>query len=114
MFGVRVIDRDDGEAKDAFFRHGAQPDDAGGGLFGAADNLGQGVLTLSVEDGDQVGAVIHRDVRPVIDGSEDMTVVGVVVLALDGEDGNVVITNQARGHVILGGKRVGGAQHHVG
>ena len=113
VFGVRVIDSHDGETEDAFLRHGAQTDDAGGGLLGAADNAGEGVLPLGMEDGDQVGAVIHRDVRLVIDGSQNMAVIGVIVLALDGEDGDVVIAYQAGGDVILGRKRVGSAQHHV-
>ena len=72
------------------------------------------VGALGVEDGDQVGAVVHGDVRLVIDGGEDVVVVGVVVLALDGEDGNVVVADQAGGDVILRGERVGGAEHDVG
>ncbi len=43
----------------------------------------------------QVGAVVHRDLRLVIDRRQDVAVIRVVVLALDGEDGNVVIAHQA-------------------
>ena len=72
------------------------------------------VGALGVQHGDQVGAVVHGDVGLVVDGGEDVVVVGVVVLALDGEDGNVVVADQAGGDVVLRGERVGGAEHHVG
>ena len=114
VLGVGIVDRDDGITQHAFLRHGAQADDAGGGLFGAADHAVQRVVALGVQDGDQVGAVIHGDMRLVVDGREDVAVVGVVVLALDGEDGNVVIAHQAGGDVILRGERIGGAEHDVG
>ena len=41
-------------------------------------------------------------------------IVGVVILALDGEGRNAVVTIQGRGHFILGGERVGSAQHCIG
>ena len=72
------------------------------------------VLTLGVQHGHKVGTIIHRDLRLVIDGRENVTVIGVVVLALDGKDGNVVIAHQAGGDVVLRGERIGGAQHHIG
>ena len=52
--------------------------------------------------------------RLVIKGGHDVRVVGVVVLALDGEDRDVVVAHQARGHVVLRGKRIRGAKRHVG
>ena len=61
------------------------------------------VLPLGVQDGHQVSAVIHGDVRPVIDGRENMAVVRVVVLALDGEDRNIVVAHQAGGNIVLRG-----------
>ena len=45
---------------------------------------------------------------------DDVLVVGVVVLALNGEDGNVVVAHQAGRDVILGGQRIRGAEHYVG
>src|ERR1051326_953333 len=91
VFGVGVVDGNDGELKHAFFGHGAQADDAGGGLFGAADDAFEHVGALSVKDGHEVSAVVHRDVGLVIDGGEDVVVVGVVVLALDGDRKSVVL-----------------------
>ena len=114
VLGVGVVDGDDGELQHAFLRHRAQADDAGGGLFGAADHAFEGVGALGVQDGDQVGAIVHRDVRLVIDGGEDVVVVGVVVLTLDGEDGNVVVADQAGGDVILRRQRIRGAEHDFG
>jgi len=65
-------------------------------------------------DADQVSAVIHGDVRLVIERGHDVRVVGVVVLALDRENGNVVVANQASGHIVLRGKRVGSAERDIG
>src|SRR5271165_3380896 len=56
MLGVGVVDGDDGELQDAFLGHGAQADHAGGGLFGAADHIGQTVGALGMQKRNQVGA----------------------------------------------------------
>ena len=44
MLGERVVDRDDGVAQHLLLGHGAQTNDAGGGFFGAADDVGQKLL----------------------------------------------------------------------
>ena len=75
---------------------------------------GERVVALGVQNGDQVGAVVHGDVRLVIERRHDVRVIGVVVLALDGEDGDAVVAHQAGRHVVLRGKRVGGAEHDIG
>jgi len=67
-----------------------------------------------LEDRDQVSAVVHGDVRAVLGGGNDVVVVGVVVLAFDGEDGDALVANQAGGDIVLGGKWVGGAEDHIG
>ena len=114
VLGVGVVDRDDGETQHAFLGHGAQANHAGRGFFGAADHAFERVLALGVQQGHQVGAVVHGDLGLVVDGGQDVAVVGVVVLALDGEDRNIVIAHQAGGHVILRGQRIRGAQHNIG
>ena len=43
-----------------------------------------------------------------------VAVVGVPVLALDGEGGDAVFDDQSGGHVVLSGQRVGGAQSDLG
>ncbi len=114
VLGVGVIHRDDGKAQHTFFGHGAQADHAGRGFFRPADHAFERVLAFGMQQGDQVGAVVHGDVGLVVDGGKNVAVVGIVVLALDGEDRNVVIAHQAGGHVILRGQRVRSAQHHIG
>ena len=51
--------------------------------------------------------------RLVIERGKNVLVIGFIVLALDGVDGNAVIANQRCRHVILRGERVGGAKNHV-
>ena len=67
VLGVGVVDRDDGKLQHAFFRHGTQANDAGGGLFGSADHVVERVGALGVQNRDQVGAIVHGDVRLVVD-----------------------------------------------
>src|SRR5258707_10500229 len=114
MLGVGIIDRDDRKTKHTLLGHGAQANHAGRGFFRAADHAFERVLALGVQQGNEVGAVVHGDVGPVVDGGENVAVVSVVVLALDGEDWNVVVTHQAGGDVILRGKRIRSAEHDVG
>ena len=114
VLGVGVIDRDDGETQYAFFGHGAQADHAGRGFFGAADHAFERVLALGVQQGDQVGAVVHGDLGLVVDGGQDVAVISVVVLTLDGEDRNIVVAHQAGSNVVLGGERIRGAEHDIG
>src|SRR5207247_463838 len=59
----------------------------------------------------QVGAVVHRHLRLVLQGGDDVLVIGVVVLAADRVDGDAVVLHEAGGDVVLGGQRVGGDQH---
>ena len=63
---------------------------------------------------DQVGPVVHRDVGLVLRGGGDMPVVAVLVLALDGVDRDAEVLHQAGGDVVLGRKRVGGAEQEIG
>ena len=67
-----------------------------------------------VEDADHVGAVVHRQVRLVVDGRVDVRVVRVVVLALDGEDGMPYSSTSAAADVVLRRQRVRRAEDHVG
>src|ERR1017187_5003180 len=114
MLGVSIVHRDDGIAQYALLRHGAQTNDASCGLFRTANHAVQHIGPLGKRNGHQIGAVIHGDVRSVIERRHDVRVVGVVVLALDGVDRNVVVAHQAGGNIVLRGQRVGGAEHNVG
>src|SRR5208337_1389669 len=83
VLGVGVVHRNDGKLEHAFLGHGTQANHAGSGLFGAADDAFERVGALGVQDGDQIGSVVHGDVRLVVNGGDDVVVVSVVVLALD-------------------------------
>jgi hypothetical protein len=110
----RLVDGNDREAELAVALERLQPDHAGGRLLRAGDHVAELLPAVAVEDADHVGAVVHGHVRLVVDGRLDMRVVGVVVLALDREDGHVVLLDERRGDVVLGGERVRRAQDDVG
>ena len=82
---LRVVDGDDREAELAVALERLQPDDAGRRLLGAGDDVAELLAPGRVEDADHVGAVVHRQLRLVVDRGLDVRVVGVVVLALDRE-----------------------------
>ena len=96
VLGISIVHGDDGESQHAFFGHGTQANYSGGSFFGAADHAIERVLTLGMQQGHKIGAIVHGDVRFVIDSGQN-----VAILAFDGEDGNAVIAHQAGGHVVL-------------
>ncbi len=106
MFGVGVVYSDDGELQHAFLRHGAQPDHAGRGFFGASNHAFERVGALGVQNGDEVGAIVHGDVGLVIDRREDVVVIRVVVLTLDGVNRNALIADEAGRNIVLRGERI--------
>src|SRR5262249_19188399 len=112
--GLGVVDGQHRELQRAVGGHGPQPDDAGGGLLGAADDAVEQLGAVLVDGADQVGAVVHGQVRLVVEGGLDVLVIGGGVLAFDGVSRNLVVRHQAGGHLVLGGERVGGAQHDIG
>ncbi len=50
----------------------------------------------------------------VIEGGEDVVVISVIVFALDGENRNAAVADQAGGNVILRRERIRGAENYVG
>ena len=114
VFGHGVVDRNDRVLERAVLGHGLETDDAGGGLLGAADDVLEQIGPVVVQGGQQVTAIVHGHVRLVVQGSIEMLVVGVVVLALDGIHGHLIVGHQRRGDVVLGAQRVAGGQHHIG
>ncbi len=111
---LRLVDGDDREAELALRLERLQTDHAGGRLLGAGDDVAELLAPRRVEDADHVGAVVHGQVRLVVDGRLDVRVVGVVILTLDGEDGDVVLLDERRCDVVLSRQRIRGAQHDVG
>src|SRR5439155_27349844 len=66
-----------------------------------------------MERADHVGTVVHRDLRLVGERRLDVAVVGLIVLALDGEYAGPVIPREVSRDVILCREWIGGAQGHV-
>ena len=99
---LRVVDGDHREAEGAVTLERLQADDAGRRLFRPGDDVAELFTARRVQDADHVGAVVHRDLRLVIDRGLDVLVVGVVVLALDGEDRDVELVDERRGDIVLG------------
>src|SRR5262249_60530380 len=109
-----VVDRNDRDTQRAVALHGAQADDAGGGLLHAGAYLGGVLGVLGVQQRDQIGAVIHGQHRLLVEHGAQVTVVRVVVFALDRVGRDALVLDQRRGGVVLGGERIGGAQEHLG
>ena len=51
---------------------------------------------------DQVGSVVHGDVRQMLQRGGDVSIIAVLVLALDRENGDAVVLHHAGGDVVLG------------
>ena len=136
VLGHRVVDGNDGQFQDTVLLHRPEPDDARGRLFHARDHVADQARSLigaqragpsanlfvdvlepvqGNEDhrADEVGAVVHRDVRLMLEGGGDMPVVACFVLALDRVDRDVKVVDQAGRDVVLGRQRVGGDEDEV-
>src|ERR1700728_1647886 len=113
MLGERVVDGDGGIFQRAVFGHGAKTNHASRGFFRAADDVFYEVGALSEQDGHEVGAIVHSDLRFVVQRGVDVRVIGGVVFALNGESGDVVILHQGCGDFVLGGERIRGAKNYV-
>ena len=114
VLGERLVDRDDRKAQRAVARHGAQPDHAGGRLLGAGDHVLEQLAATLVQLRDEVGAVVHRDLRARVEHRLDVSVIARGVLALDGERRDPVLARERRGHGILRGQRIARAEADLG
>ena len=109
-----LVDGDDRKSELPLRLQGAQADDAGCRLLRPAHDLAELVAPLLVQDADHVGAVVHRQLRPVVDRGLDVGVVRVVVLAADRVDGDPVLLHERRRDVVLRRQRIGGTEDDVG
>ena len=112
VLGHGVVDGHNRELQRALGRHRAQPDHAGGRLFGAAQDAWQQLGACLVQRGNQVAAIVHRHVGLDVEHRVEVLVVGLVVFAFDGIHRHLVVGDQGRGHIVLRGERVRGAQRH--
>ena len=114
VLGLGLVDRHDREAERAVGGHRLEPDDAGRGLLGAGEDLGDLGRALAVEQRDEVAAVVHRDLRARVGDGVEVRVVRVAVLAAPGERRDPVLGDERRGDVVLGRERVRGGEHDLG
>src|SRR5690606_34236242 len=108
--GQGLVDGEQREFQSAIFRHGPRPGDAGGGFFGAADDVAHGIAAVAVHNAGHVGAVVHDDVWLVVDDGLDVAMVRFVVFPFNGKDRDLEVRDQRSGYVVLGAERVAGAQ----
>ncbi|MBA7644606.1 hypothetical protein ES703_52350 [subsurface metagenome] len=66
-----------------------------------------------MEGGNQVGAIIYRKLRFIVQGNINMFIVCYLILALDGISRNSIFY-QCSGGIILGAEWVRGAENNVG
>ena len=111
VLGRRVVDRDHRKPQGAVGRHGPKPDDPGGRLLGGSDRIEVG--SFGVEEGGEVGAIVHGDVGRHVEDGVDVPVVALLILAPDREHRDVV-GHQSGRHIVLGRERIRGAQRHGG
>jgi len=113
MLGLSIVHGDDGIDKLAGPGHVPQPDHPGGRLLRAADYPGSQFGVVLVQSRNQVGAVVHCDVRFMLQGGDDVLVVSVVILSLYGVHGNAVV-DKGRSHVVLGRQGIRGTEDDLG
>src|SRR5712672_570881 len=91
MLGHGVVDGNDRILQRAVLGHGAKTNDTGGGFFRSSNDIGDEIGALGQEHGDEVRAVVHGELRLMLESGAQVRIVGVVVLALDGECRDVVV-----------------------
>src|SRR5208283_6102583 len=66
VLGVGIVYRDDRIVQHALLRHGTQADNPGGRFLSAGNDAVQNFFALGKRNRDQIGAIVHGDVRLVI------------------------------------------------
>ena len=92
--------------EDVVLSHAAEADHSRRGLFGASTNFRQLILSIGMQRRNEICAVIHRDLRPVVQGSRQMFVIGRVIFTFDGKDRNLMKPYQGGRDVVLRAQRV--------
>ena len=113
VLGVGLVHGDDRIGEDVVLRHRAQTDHASRRLLGTADHLRQLVAPRLMQDRNEVGAVVHRHLRPVVERGFYVLVVRIVVLASDRIRLDRVMRSKRCRDGVVGRERIGRAQRDV-
>ena len=114
VLGIAVVHSDDRELQHAIGGHGLEPNHAGGRFFSRADQGLYQVGAVFENCRNQVGTIVHSDLRVVIERGLQVAVVGCIVFALDRKNRDFLIGHQRCRNIILGRERVRGGQHYIG
>ena len=112
MLALGVVDQDHRYTEPVLTVETLQAQDAGGSLLAAADDVGNELRELRMQDVDEVAAVIDNDVRA---GLDDLPAVAPILLrsrAIPCEDIEAGV-NESGGHVVLGGEGVAPGDVHL-
>ncbi len=110
MLRERVVHGDDRVRENAFARHRAEAVHARGRLLGPAADVREELAPLRVQLRDEVGAIVHRDLRRRREDRVDVRVIRVAVLALAREHRDALVRHERRRDVVLRRERVRRAQ----
>ncbi len=102
MLRFGIVDVDGRKGQHTIVKHRLQADNAGGGFFGGADNIGHLLLPLLDEGCRDITTVINDDLGAMVEGNTHMAVIGGIIFALDRIDRDAVLGHQVGGHIILG------------
>ncbi len=114
VLGLGVVHGDDGKAQNPALCHGPKPDDACRRLFRPSDDAADQVLALRVDHRNEIGAVIHGQMRFHVQHGIDVAVIGFRILSLDRIDGDIVVLDKIGRYVILRAQGVRCAESHLG
>ena len=103
VFGHRIIHGNDRILERPVLGHCAKTDHPGSGLLRSGNHVWDELGTLGQQHGDQVRAVVHGELRLVLQRRAQVRIVGVVILAFDGQSRNVVVAIQRSGDLVLRG-----------
>ena len=109
--GGGLVDGEHGAAEPPLGLERAQAQQAGGRLLRAAEHVAEPLGVALVQEREQVGAVVERDLRPALDQRAHVGGVGVGALAATAVD--LGLLGQCGGDVVLRGERVGGGERRL-
>ena len=111
VLGRRVVDGDDRHSECPVRGHRLETDHAGSGLLRGSDDFD--VSPIGVENGCQIGPIVHCHSRLMIEDGMDVLVVGIRILAANSEHRDS-LGNQSGRNIVLSRQRVRGTKKWLG